>query len=266
MLAFPSTGSKDYFPSLSANHKMAYLSQKSGKWNVLIRDLRNGTETWLASIEGTNSYGISTVIKRDGSRVAYSTCSGWFDCSIFVVAASGGVPQKLCDGCGLLRAWSSDGMEMASETWLLEKDNQREACILRVNPHTGEKRLFTEKRGVRLFAPDLSPDGRWVAFQGSPGNSPWSTEQLFVAPWDSGDPVDPARWIMITGLGHFDAGPMWSHDGRMLYFISNRDGSTCLWAIRLDPISKKPAGEPFPSGTFMRAHVNTRMRHTQSSP
>ena len=31
----------------------------------------------------------------------------------------------------------------------------------------------------------------------------------------------------------------------MLYFTSNRDGSTCLWAVRLDPATKKPLAEPY---------------------
>jgi hypothetical protein len=31
----------------------------------------------------------------------------------------------------------------------------------------------------------------------------------------------------------------------MLYFVSYRDGFLCIWAIRLDPATKKPAGAPF---------------------
>jgi hypothetical protein len=70
--------------------------------------------------------------------------------------------------------------------------------------------------------------------------------QLFVAPLNGRLPIEPARWITITSLGHYiDAGAKWSRDGRMLYFMSDRDGSTCLWAVRLDAATKKPLGEPF---------------------
>ena len=31
----------------------------------------------------------------------------------------------------------------------------------------------------------------------------------------------------------------------MLYFISDRDGSRCIWAQPLDPLSKRPVGEAF---------------------
>jgi hypothetical protein len=30
-----------------------------------------------------------------------------------------------------------------------------------------------------------------------------------------------------------------------MYFTSNRDGATCIWAQRLDPKTKRPLGAPF---------------------
>ncbi len=48
---------------------------------------------------------------------------------------------------------------------------------------------------------------------------------------------------------------MWSRDGRTLYFNSDRDGSTCLWAFRLDAATKKPLGEAFAVKHF---HTNPR--------
>jgi Helix-turn-helix domain len=46
-------------------------------------------------------------------------------------------------------------------------------------------------------------------------------------------------------------------------FQAKRDGSTCLWAIRLDPISKKPAGEPFPVRHF---HASPRQYSNATYP
>jgi Tol biopolymer transport system component len=245
-LAFPATGSKDYLASLSADNKMAYLSQKSGKWNVWIRDLQNGTETWLASVEGSNPYLVSTVIKPDGSSVAYSTCSEDGDCATFTVAANGGaIPKNICTHCGQVRAWSSDGTTMASQEWVVREGNARETKILRINPITGAKTVIAEEHGLQLFAPDLSPDGRWVVFQATPANSLSTVEQIFIAQWDSSGAVDPERWIAITNLDHFDAGPHWSQTGNILYFTSERDGSNCLWAIRLDAATRRPMGKPY---------------------
>ena len=38
---------------------------------------------------------------------------------------------------------------------------------------------------------------------------------------------------------------MWSPDGNLLYFITGRKEFQDLWAIRLNPETKRPAGDPF---------------------
>jgi hypothetical protein len=70
-----------------------------------------------------------------------------------------------------------------------------------------------------------------------------------------GTPVEPSRWIAVTDLEYFDAGPMWSRDGKILYFNSNRDGFTCLWGVRVDSATGKRAGAPYPVKHF---HGNPR--------
>jgi Tol biopolymer transport system component len=245
LLAFPSSGGLDSCPSLSKAGKMAFLSQKSGRWNLWIRDLLNGRETWVASVAGAgaNPYEVSSVIKPDGSRVAYSICPG--ACAIFTVAATGGTYKKLCDNCGLVRAWSSDGNLIASQNWVLQRGTVSASRIEEFDTVSGRKTVIAEKAGVYLYAPDFSPDGRWVVFQANPGSTQTNVEQLFVAPLDTGLPVEPERWIAVTGLKYFDSNPKWSHDGRQLYFMSTRDGSNCLWAVRLDARTKGPVGAPF---------------------
>lgn len=259
LVAFPSSGSKDYFPSLSATSKMAYVSEKSGKWNLWIRDLRTDEVTWLARVEGWSEYThavLSTVIKLDGSRVAYSDCPSG-DCAIFTVAATGGLPEKICDHCGQVRAWSSDGTKMASQEFLWEGSEFR---IDQIDPVSGKMTVLAEKPGAQVLAPDFSPDGHWIAFQGNPGFLN-AVKQLFVAPLDTGLPVPPPRWIAVTRLEHLDAGPHWSRDGKTLYFTSNRDGSTCLWAVQMDPATKKPVGDPFPI-----RHFHASPRHFSTFP
>jgi len=37
----------------------------------------------------------------------------------------------------------------------------------------------------------------------------------------------------------------WSPDGNLLPYLSKRDGFVCLWAQRLEPATKRPAGSAF---------------------
>jgi hypothetical protein len=59
-------------------------------------------------------------------------------------------------------------------------------------------------------------------------------------------PAGPGKWTPLTSGEHNDNKPQLSPDANTLYFISDRDGSQCIWAQRLNPSTKHPVGEPFP--------------------
>ena len=53
-----------------------------------------------------------------------------------------------------------------------------------------------------------------------------------------------SEWIPITDFTRENDKPRWSPDGNLLYFTSDRDGWRWIWTRRLDPATKRPAGEP----------------------
>lgn len=53
------------------------------------------------------------------------------------------------------------------------------------------------------------------------------------------------RWTPVTTGDTYDDKPRWSPDGRVLYFLSARDGTLNLSDRRFDPASGTPAGGPF---------------------
>src|ERR1700730_12448081 len=136
-------------------NKLDYLSQKFGKWNVWLTDLSSGKQTWLANVKG-NRGTISVLVNRAGSRVAYTTCPGERSmCTIL----TGGAPAQVCDDCGQLRSWSSNGGVMVSQQPMFEGQNWTRFRINRIDTASGRTTILTEKPGTFLFAPDLSPDG-----------------------------------------------------------------------------------------------------------
>ena len=51
-------------------------------------------------------------------------------------------------------------------------------------------------------------------------------------------------WIAVTDASSSATGAWWSPDGNLLYFLSNRDGRTGIWAQRLQAEAKRPVGSP----------------------
>jgi hypothetical protein len=57
--------------------------------------------------------------------------------------------------------------------------------------------------------------------------------------------ASPDRWIAISDRAGFNATPVWGADGSLVYFISDADGHTCIWARRTDRATKQPMGDSF---------------------
>ena len=50
----------------------------------------------------------------------------------------------------------------------------------------------------------------------------------------------PDEWISITDGQTTDREPVWSPDGKRLFFMSDRDGFLCIWARDVDPRTGRP--------------------------
>lgn len=112
-------------------------------------------------------------------------------------------------------------------------------------------RAFTPADWYRLTtvrSPALSPDGRLVAFTVTTVNEAENARhsEVWVVPADGGEPM------RYTSPSTESSNPRWSHDGKYLFFTSQREGGRgSTWALRMD----RPGGEAFqlddyPSGSM----------------
>jgi hypothetical protein len=86
----------------------------------------------------------------------------------------------------------------------------------------------------------LRSTGEWIAF--SVRNHEGG--KIFVDRFD-GSGRGRATWIAISSGSEKDFVPAWSRDGNLLYLLSQRDGSWCIWGQRLSPRTKQPIGQTF---------------------
>src|SRR5260370_6806746 len=81
----------------------------------------------------------------------------------------------------------------------------------------------------------FSPDSRWIAF---PTYIDPLHKQIFVTPFRRGQVCSETQWIAITDGSASDGKPVWSRDGNLLFFVSERDGFRSLTAPHLHPLPK----------------------------
>jgi hypothetical protein len=84
----------------------------------------------------------------------------------------------------------------------------------------------------------FSHDGRWVTFNGEKDGR----SRIYVVPFRKAL-VPRSEWIPVTD-SQWDDKPRFSHNDKLIFFMSTRDGFRCIWAQRLGP-DMHPAGSPF---------------------
>ncbi len=124
----------------------------------------------------------------------------------------------------LAPAWSPDGRTVAFSGW---KDGKFDIFLLDVE--SGTYRNFTNDD---LFdgAPVFSPDGKSLVFVTVVGGG---HAKLFRADLSSGQPDKPGtRYPVTTGESN-ENDPVYSPDGKRLYFTSDRDGRDNIYGLDL---------------------------------
>jgi eukaryotic-like serine/threonine-protein kinase len=219
----------DYDPTLSADGStLVFRSRRAGRFDVFVKNLITNDEAVVAQT-GADEY---PAISRDGKKIAYSIRDG-DRTAVFTIGVSGGAPEKVCGNCGEVEQWTPDGTGLLYAT----ANDPSGAGFLRLGsqPDAG----WLRHPSYAIYNPRLSPDARWVVFNARANR--FAPARILIAPIESTRVADEQHWIAISEDGE---APAWSPEGNLLYFWSNRDGSPCLWAERLDPATKRPAGEP----------------------
>jgi len=217
----------------------AYLGQREQFRLVLrLHDLATGAETAPVQTR-TRRISLNPHLNADGTLVSWEDAVEGRPAG-FVGKAGDSTGREVCRDCGLL-GFSSDSRRVLA-------DVVARGLVWRDLASGAEVPVLEPEAGTILDA-DLSWDDRWVAVViGRPDGS--LTLQLAPA---GGPPAPKAQWIPVAESQSWLASPRWSPDGSRVYFMANRDGFVCIWAQELDPVTKRPRGQPV---AVFHAHGN----------
>jgi eukaryotic-like serine/threonine-protein kinase len=241
-------------PSVSHDGKwMAYVTDTPGKpYSVVLRNLSSGTEHLLDDKDLLRNGDVVTSISPDGSTVLFQR-----DCKEasfryipdeplpcgFKVSAAGGEAERICLRC-TPRGFSSDGSLVLLQKY--DRSDANKDRIVALDLRTKTEHEFLSFPHGALYHPFFSWDDHWVIFKEVPSsNLPQPPSQILIAPVRHGSAGGEAEWIPVTDGSHNDDKPQFSADGNTVYFTSNRDGYLCIWAQKLDPVTKHAVGPPF---------------------
>ena len=220
-------------PTVSADgSRLAFTLVRSGNADVWVRD--NVTGRSSALVVTPELSGFRALLSPDGSTVAFARMP-YGNAELFVSPFEGGPERKLMDGVATIVSWSADSTRILYATKGLATWNT-------INVSTGEIARLLDNSGNHIHSPELSPDGNWLLVKTLEGSETGAGG--FITPIRNGEVSPTSDWIKVVESRSGNEG-WWSPDGNLVYFHVSHEGSQCLWASRLNPITKQPVGEAF---------------------
>jgi len=215
----------DSRPSMSSDGRLLAYNHSLPRPGLYVRNLTTGTSIDL----GVSASAFGPAISPDGRYVSYEDHGG-----VSLIPSRGGAPREICANC-TIGDWAGSS---SSEFAVVMLDANSKSHVSLVNVDTGNARDLTERGAGVLNRPFLSRGNRLLAFRelDAKGNV------VYVARVPSQGTIRRTDWVTIVPP-ELDARPCgWSPDGSVLYFVSARDGTRCLYAQRLDPSTGTPKG------------------------
>jgi len=222
----------EWFPSLSPD----------GKWVVYSGSGSGSRQIYLQSVSGQTPLDLSRdttvdddqpAFSPDGEQIAFrSSRDGG---GIFVMGRTGESVKRITH-MGFHPSWSPDGTHLAftsENVELYPQNSVGQSGLWIVNVTTGEVRLLYE--GDAVLA-SWSPHDQRIAYTHRLGNP---TQSAIWTIRVSGGTPKPVINERATNWN-----PVWSPNGRYLYFSSDRRGSMNLWRVPIDEASGETRGEP----------------------
>ena len=221
---------RESFPSLSPDGKfLLYVKSANGNADIFLKRVGGGNPLDLTRDSPADD--TQPAFSPDGQQIAFrSEREGG---GLFVMGATGESVRRLTEA-GYNPAWSPDGQAIVFATEGVSGPRERRLVsqLQIVDVATDVKRPLGTGDAVQ---PSWSPHGQRIAYGGL---SKSARRVLWTVPAAGGPPVT------VIDDEHLNWNPVWSPDGRYLYFVSDRSGSSNVWRVPIDEDSGRVLGEP----------------------
>lgn len=234
--------------------QIAYLSYRNNTTNIFIKDLAKQG----ASIQKTNRTAVMDfAYSPDGKNICFSEARGKTNQIFQTTADKGFICRQITSGNQDYSPIYSSDMSLiffarqennSTSLWSYHMQNNFLAnycpgmnpwpvkgedafiCIRpnsagnseiwKVNYSTGVEECIVSQPGRDFTSPSISPDGKWLLFVGSSkiesGTIKYWNTDIFVSR------LDGTEFTQLTYHAADDLSPVWSKDGRSIYFVSQR--------------------------------------------
>jgi Tol biopolymer transport system component len=221
----------DISPNISANGRWLAFSRGFGsRRDIWIKDMATGAESLFFSSDVDK---LSPVVDDSGETIAFEE-RDVEGASVFALTRSQPA-KRLCTGCSNPTGWFDGDREVLYREGMPSK-------IKMVDSKTREEKVVLEADSTSLNDASWSPQNQYLLFTASKDGN---TKQVFAVLFPKSTRVVTGEWIPITSESEFSDRPRWSGDGKTVFYLSTRDGFSCVWGQHFDIESGRATPKPF---------------------
>lgn len=202
----------------------------------------SGGDIWTVAATGGDAHLLVTnpatesrpLYSPDGTRLAFiSTRTGTGNIYVLTLATGELTRLTYSDRPDALDAWSHDGKWIYFTSAVNDVAGQGD--IFRVSTSGGTPLEVSRERYLNEFESAPSPDGQTIAFMAKGlSSSQWwrnghahiDETELWLKPV-----ADSGKYQMLLKADAKHAWPMWSSDGKTLFYMSDATGAENIWSV-----------------------------------
>src|SRR5262249_23919369 len=145
-------------------------------------------------------------------------------------------------------SWTPDSKRIL--TLFFRKDNVSQIAL--VSAEDGSVRVLKSLNWVYPKKMEISPDGKWIAYDTFAGDKPGPRDIYLLA-------MDGSSERKLIESPAEDLSPVWSPNGREILFMSDRAGTMDAWAVAVEGgeprLVRKGLGPALPMGITTRSDL-----------
>lgn len=203
--------------SLSPNEEKIVFSERNGKvTRLFITDSENG---YICRQVTDGEYDSSPIFSNDMQHIFFGRLEGKGNSGIWCYSLSDNSLSNIVVGFSPLPLKGTD------ELVCVRKSRDGKSEIWLINYSTGVEECIVSSTDRSFSSPSISPDGKWILMVGDSAlntgkNLSYKNTDLFVCR------IDGTELTQLTYHAADDLSPVWSPDGKFIYFVSKRGSST----------------------------------------
>ena len=199
--------------------RIGYINEKNGTTNVMIKNAAKGGASVQRTFR-TNVEGFSW--SPDGNTLYFHRGEGYANYSLWSYDRKTNLFSNYSRGMtACLIPGDPNTIYCARFT------TNKESEIWRINFKTGVEEVILAQPGKSYTTPQLSPDGKWLLVTGNSRSEKEGIDNtdIFVVR------TDGTQLTQLTYHPGNDLSPVWSPDGKSIFFLSQRGSSDKVYNV-----------------------------------